>query len=48
MRASRRNAARQAGSRHELDIIDPFHSSKIRAWQVWHWPGWFWVCQYSS
>jgi hypothetical protein len=34
-RARRKNAALQAGSRHEFDIIDPFHSLKMR-W--WHWP----------
>src|SRR5262245_18574012 len=33
-RVSRKKAARQAGSRHEFDIIEPFHSAKIR-W--WHW-----------
>src|SRR6266700_2079995 len=38
-RASPRKAARQAGSRHELDIMEPFHSSKIFWWQVWHCPG---------
>jgi hypothetical protein len=47
-RASSRKAARQTGSRHEFDIIDPFHSSKILRWQLAHWPGWFCVCQYSS
>ena len=47
-RDSRKKAARQTGSRHEFDIIDPFHSSKMRWWQVWHCPGWFWFCQYSS
>src|SRR5262249_48475681 len=36
---SKRKAARQAGSRHEFDIMEPFHSSKIFWWQVWHWPG---------
>jgi hypothetical protein len=29
-RESRKNAALQAGSRQELDIIEPFHSAKIR------------------
>ena len=33
-RASSRKAARQTGSRHEFDIIDPFHSSKILRWQL--------------
>jgi hypothetical protein len=28
-RESRKNAARHAGSRHEFDIIEPFHSAKI-------------------
>jgi hypothetical protein len=31
-RASRKKAARHAGSRHELDIIEPFHSPKMRVW----------------
>jgi hypothetical protein len=48
VRASSRKAARQMGSRHELDIIEPFHCSKMRAWQVWHWPGWFCPCHRSS
>ena len=47
-RASSRKAARQTGSRHEFDIIEPFHSSKIFRWQLAHWPGWFCVAQYSS
>src|ERR1041384_3649151 len=47
-RASSRYAPRHTGSRHEFDIMEPFHSSKIFWWQVWHWPGWFWVFQYSS
>src|ERR1700733_6492346 len=47
-RASRRNAPRHTGSRHEFDIMEPFHSSKIFWWQVWHCPGLFWVFQYSS
>src|SRR5919197_4331947 len=47
-RASRRKAARQRGSRHALDIIEPFHSSKIFLWQVWHCPGLALLCQYSS
>src|SRR6185436_14503699 len=47
-RAESRNAARQAGSRHALAIVDPFHSSKTFLWQVWHWPGWLTLCQYSS
>src|SRR5262245_1872267 len=34
-RARRKNAALQAGSRQEFDIIDPFHSWKMR---LWHWP----------
>src|SRR5262249_43988051 len=34
-RASKKNAALQAGSRQAFDIIDPFHSWKMR-W--WHWP----------
>src|SRR5215472_6265991 len=38
-RARNRNAARHAGSRQELDIMEPFHSSKIFWWQVWHCPG---------
>src|SRR5579864_3242701 len=38
-RESSRNAARHAGSRHELDIMEPFHSSKIFWWQVLHCPG---------
>jgi hypothetical protein len=29
-RASSRKAARQTGSRQEFDIIEPFHSSKMR------------------
>jgi len=29
-RESKKNAALQAGSRQELDIIEPFHSAKIR------------------
>src|SRR5215831_16896489 len=45
---SRKKAPRHTGSRHEFDIIDPFHSSKIFWWQFWHWPGWFAVCQNSS
>ena len=48
VRASSRKAARQTGSRHEFDIIDPFHSSKIFWWQLWHCPGWFCACQSSS
>src|ERR1041384_4297838 len=47
-RASSRNAPRPTGSRHEFDIMEPFHSSKIFWWQVWHCPGLFWVFQYSS
>src|SRR5689334_10960408 len=47
-RESRKKAARQTGSRHEFDIMEPFHSSKIFWWQFWHWPGWACVCQYSS
>src|SRR3954451_22315802 len=38
-RESARKAARHTGSRHEFDIMEPFHSSKIFWWQVWHWPG---------
>src|SRR5581483_2926643 len=38
-RASARKAARQTGSRHAFDIIDPFHSSKIFWWQVLHCAG---------
>src|SRR5579864_4459521 len=38
-RDNSRKAARHAGSRHELDIMEPFHSSKIFLWQVWHCPG---------
>jgi hypothetical protein len=38
-REMRRNAPRHPGSRHEFDIIDPFHSSKIRPWQVSQTPG---------
>ena len=33
-RATRRKAPRQPGSRQAFDIIEPFHSSKIRPWQV--------------
>jgi len=47
-RADSRNALRHTGSRHAFDIWEPFHSSKIFWWQVWHWPGWFWVFQNSS
>src|SRR5437667_11772107 len=35
-RASCRNAARHAGSRHALDIIDPYHSSQMLRPQVSH------------
>ena len=38
-REASRKAARQPGSRQELDIIEPFHSLKIFAWQVAHLPG---------
>src|SRR5260221_12739475 len=38
-RAKARKAARQAWSRHALDIIEPLHSSKIIWWQVRHSPG---------
>src|SRR6185312_7444906 len=38
-RAARRKAARHPGSRQELDIIEPFHSAKILAWQVEQRPG---------
>src|SRR6476661_9189262 len=38
-RAASRKAARHPGSRQELDIIEPFHSAKILAWQVAHRPG---------
>src|SRR5215510_60170 len=48
VRARSRNAPRHNGSRHEFDIMEPFHSSKIFWWQVLHCPGWFWVFQYSS
>src|SRR4029079_11836668 len=47
-RASKRKAPRHTGSRHEFDIIDPFHSSKIFWWQVWHLPGVALVFQCSS
>src|SRR3982750_2318775 len=47
-RDSSRKAARHTGSRHEFDIIDPFHSSKIFWWQLAHCPGLFCVAQYSS
>src|SRR5262245_12102490 len=47
-RAESRNAARHAGSRQALAIIEPFHSSNTFLWQVWHWPGWLTLCQYSS
>src|SRR5438093_11361544 len=46
-RARSRKAARHAGSRHALDIIEPFHSSKILRWQVWHCPGLFSCSQCS-
>src|SRR5215472_11292271 len=46
-RESRRNAARQAGSRQELDIMEPFHSSKIFSWQVSHCPVLFSLSQCS-
>src|SRR3954466_9999914 len=38
-RATSRKAPRQPGSRHEFDIIEPFHSAKILPWQVEHLPG---------
>src|SRR3954470_4197575 len=38
-REASRKAARQPGSRQELDIMEPFHSLKIFAWQVAHLPG---------
>jgi hypothetical protein len=43
-----RKAPRQPGSRHELDIIDPFHSSKIRVWQLSQAPGLFTPFQSAS
>src|SRR5205807_7189496 len=43
-----KNAARQMGSRQEFDIMEPFHSSKIFSWQVWHWPGLSSCAQCSS
>src|SRR5256885_4468318 len=42
-RASKRNAARHTGSRQALDIIEPFHWSKISRWQFRHCPGWLCV-----
>src|SRR5262245_53850346 len=47
-RADRRNAARHAGSRQAFAIIEPFHSSKIRRWQVWQRLGFAVVCHWSS
>src|SRR6266540_7509845 len=47
-RARSRKAARHTGSRQELDIIEPFHWSKIFWWQFWHWPGLFSVAHDSS
>src|SRR5262245_24059413 len=47
-RAESRKAERQMGSRQAFDIMEPFHSSKMRLWQDWHWPGWSMFCQYSS
>src|SRR5215212_8413873 len=38
-RAMSRNAARQPGSRHEFDIIEPFHPFQIRLWQELQTPG---------
>src|SRR5512134_4148268 len=38
-RAISRKAPRQPGSRQELDIIEPFHSAKMRLWQLSHTPG---------
>src|SRR4051794_981446 len=38
-RAIKKNAPRHTGSRHEFDIIEPFHSSKICLWQVAQTPG---------
>src|SRR5215217_2117246 len=38
-RAISRKAPRHPGSRQELDIIEPFHSLKIREWQVSQTPG---------
>src|SRR5512134_892650 len=34
-----KKAPRQPGSRHELDIIDPFHSPQILVWQELQTPG---------
>src|SRR6185295_5998431 len=47
-RAASRKAPRQTGSRQALAIMEPFHSSKMRRWHDWHWPGLFTVFQYSS
>src|SRR5580693_4166340 len=44
-RATSRKAPRQPGSRHELDIIEPFHSLKMRPWQVAHLAGLCCSCQ---
>src|SRR5947209_11888127 len=47
-RAARRKAARHPGSRQALDIIEPFHSAKILAWQVEQRPGLWAPSQASS
>src|SRR4029453_14762869 len=47
-RAESRKGGGQIGSRHALDIMEPFHSSKIRLWHDWHCPGLPTFCQYSS
>src|SRR6266545_283416 len=38
-REMRRKAPRHPGSRQALDIIEPFHSLKIRPWQLSQTPG---------
>src|SRR2546421_11308969 len=45
---SAKKAARHIGSRQEFDIMEPFHSSKIFSWQVWHLPGLFSFAQWFS
>jgi hypothetical protein len=47
-REMRRKAPRQPGSRQELDIIEPFHSSKMRVWQLSQTPGLFAPFQSAS
>jgi hypothetical protein len=41
-RAISKKAPRHTGSRHEFDIMEPFHSSKMLLWQVAHAPGLPW------